>query len=97
MFIQIKKLIFPFATSTIQFLMVWFIFSGAAIIENLHYKQIYDRREYEKNVLESVKAKMERIRASNKNNYRCKLNFKWFTFILFIVSEHNHMVRKFTF
>ncbi|KAH8320327.1 hypothetical protein KR074_002805, partial [Drosophila pseudoananassae] len=43
---------------------------GAAIIENLHYKQIYDRREYEKNVLESVKAKMERIRASNKNNYR---------------------------
>ncbi|XP_034138402.1 piezo-type mechanosensitive ion channel component [Drosophila guanche] len=42
---------------------------GASIIENLHYKQIYDRREYEKNVLESVKAKMERIRASNRKNY----------------------------
>ncbi|KAH8294787.1 hypothetical protein KR018_002866 [Drosophila ironensis] len=46
---------------------------GAAIIENLHYKQIYDRREYEKNVLESVKAKMERIRASNKKKYKRKL------------------------
>ncbi|XP_041451232.1 piezo-type mechanosensitive ion channel component isoform X3 [Drosophila obscura] len=42
---------------------------GASIIENLHYKQIYDRREYEKNVLESVKAKMERIRASNRKNF----------------------------
>lgn len=62
--------------------MISFIFSGAAIIENLHYKQIYDRREYEKNVLESVKAKMERIRASNKNNYRRKsnLNFKMIYF-----------------
>ncbi|KAH8380161.1 hypothetical protein KR009_009293 [Drosophila setifemur] len=48
---------------------------GAAIIENLHYKQIYDRREYEKNVLESVKAKMERIRATNLKNFKRKLYF----------------------
>ncbi|TDG46195.1 hypothetical protein AWZ03_007403 [Drosophila navojoa] len=43
---------------------------GAIIIENLHYKQIYDRREYEKNVLERVKVKMELIRASNRKSYK---------------------------
>ncbi|XP_037730493.1 piezo-type mechanosensitive ion channel component isoform X4 [Drosophila subpulchrella] len=43
---------------------------GAAVIDNLHYKQIYDRREYEKNVLESVKDKMERIRANNQKNIK---------------------------
>ncbi|XP_034113348.1 piezo-type mechanosensitive ion channel component [Drosophila albomicans] len=42
---------------------------GAIIIENLHYKQIYDRREYEKKVLEKVKAKMEQIRANNVKNF----------------------------
>lgn len=45
---------------------------GAAIIENLHYKQIYDRREYEKNVLERVKVKMERIRETNRKNQQRK-------------------------
>lgn len=36
----------------------------------MHYKQIYDRREYEKNVLERVKVKMELIRASNRKSYK---------------------------
>ncbi|KAH8312575.1 hypothetical protein KR044_011541, partial [Drosophila immigrans] len=43
---------------------------GAIIIENLHYKQIFDRREYEKKVLEKVKAKMEQIRANNVKNFK---------------------------
>ncbi|XP_043071722.1 piezo-type mechanosensitive ion channel component [Drosophila grimshawi] len=43
---------------------------GAIVIENLHYKQIYDRRESEKSVLAGVKAKMERIRIANRNNYK---------------------------
>ncbi|XP_030385687.1 piezo-type mechanosensitive ion channel component isoform X1 [Scaptodrosophila lebanonensis] len=43
---------------------------GAAIIDSLHYKQIYDRREHDKNVLHNLKAKMERIRAVSRKNYK---------------------------
>ncbi|KAH8417301.1 hypothetical protein KR222_008389, partial [Zaprionus bogoriensis] len=43
---------------------------GAIIIQNLHYKQIYDRRECEKRVLKNVKTKMEKIRATNDKNYK---------------------------
>ncbi|KMY91510.1 uncharacterized protein Dsimw501_GD27345 [Drosophila simulans] len=45
---------------------------GAAIIENLHYKQIYDRRKNEQNVLESVKMKMEHIRITNRRHEKRK-------------------------
>ncbi|XP_043655124.1 piezo-type mechanosensitive ion channel component [Drosophila teissieri] len=43
---------------------------GATIIENLHYKQIYDRRKNEKNVLDSVKMKMEQIRTTNRRHHK---------------------------
>lgn len=51
----------------------YFIFcSGATIIQNLHYKQIYDRRECEKKILLKVKTKMEKIRAINAKYSRSK-------------------------